>query len=134
VPAEVERQQDPARGPVLVIEDDPAIRKLLRKYLEQLDLVVLEAGNAKAALVLLEGEKPSLVCLDLVLPEASGLDICERIRATPGLAATPVVVISARSMPPDRARAEEVGANAYLVKPVRRQTFERVVKELLQLD
>jgi CheY-like chemotaxis protein len=44
------------------------------------------------------------------------------------------VVISARSMPPDRARAEEVGANAYLVKPVRRQTFERVVKELLQLD
>ncbi|HZX93282.1 MAG TPA: response regulator [Myxococcales bacterium] len=119
---------------MLVIEDDPAIRKLLRKYLEQLDLVVLEAGNAKAALVLLEGEKPSLVCLDLVLPEASGLDICERIRATPGLAATPVVVISARSMPPDRARAEEVGANAYLVKPVRRQTFERVVKELLQLD
>jgi len=43
-------------------------------------------------------------------------------------------VISARSMPPDRARAEEAGANAYLVKPVRRESFERTVKELLALE
>ena len=121
------------RRRVLVVEDDPAIRKLIRKYLEKLDLDVDvdEAATGKAALDLLRRNRHSLVCLDLMLPESSGYQICEHIRATPHLAETRVLVISARSMPPDRALAEEAGADAYLMKPIRWQSFSSVVSSLL---
>ena len=120
------------RKRVLVVEDDPDIRKLIRRYLEKLDLEVLEAPTGKAALALLEGPVPSLVCLDLMLPESSGYVICEHIRATPRLAKVRVLVISARAMPADRALAEEVGADAYLIKPIRWTSFTSTVEALLQ--
>lgn len=66
---------------MLVVEDDPEIRKLLRKYLEKLSLEVLEAGTAKAALAVLQMHTPALVCLDLMLPESSGYDVCEKSAA-----------------------------------------------------
>jgi two-component system chemotaxis response regulator CheY len=115
----------------LVVEDDPDIRRLIRKYLEKLDVEVREAGTGKAALAALAAAVPGLVCLDLMLPESSGYEICEHIRKTPALSAVPVVVISARSMPPDRAEAEAVGADAYLIKPIRWKTFSATVLSLL---
>jgi CheY-like chemotaxis protein len=122
------------RSLVLVVEDEPETRKLLRKYLEKLGLEVLEAASGKAALAVLETHQPALVCLDLMLPEISGYDVCERIRATPRLQDLPVLVISARSQPPDRALAEELGATAYLVKPIRWNTFSETVLGLLGRD
>jgi CheY-like chemotaxis protein len=121
-----------SRKRVLVVEDDPDIRKLIRRYLEKLDLEVEEAATGKAALSLLEGPAPSLICLDLMLPESSGYVICEHIRATPRLAGVRVLVISARAMPADRALAEEVGADAYLIKPIRWSSFFNTVAALLQ--
>ena len=123
-----------AKHRVLVVEDDPEIRKLLRKYLDKLGFEVSEAGTGKAALGMLDGGASgpfSLVCLDLMLPESSGYAICEHIRRTPSLREVPVLVISARSMPPDRALAEEVGANAYLIKPIRWASFAATVQELV---
>jgi CheY-like chemotaxis protein len=122
------------RSLVLVVEDEPETRKLLRKYLEKLGLEVLEAASGRAALALLETHLPALVCLDLMLPEISGYDVCERIRANPRLQGVPVLVISARSQPPDRALAEEVGATAYLIKPVRWNTFSETIHRLLGRD
>jgi DNA-binding response OmpR family regulator len=118
---------------VLVVEDDPEIRKLLRKYLEKLEFEVSEAATGKAALAELERRRPSLVCLDLMLPESSGYEICERIRSTPRLSDLPVLIVSARSMPPDRALAEEVGATAYLIKPIRWKTFAATVQSLIPI-
>ena len=120
------------RRRVLVVEDDPEIRKLLRKYLDKLSFEVTEAATGKAALALLgDSAQFELVCLDLMLPESSGYAICEYIRSTPKLRDTPVLVISARSMPPDRALAEEAGANAYLIKPIRWNSFAATVQELV---
>src|SRR3954465_5799313 len=119
------------RSQVLVVEDEPETRKLLRKYLEKLGLDVIEAATGKSALALLETHVPALVCLDLMLPEISGYDVCERIRATPRLAGMPVLVISARAQPPDRALAGEVGGTAYLIKPIRWNTFSETVLALL---
>jgi DNA-binding response OmpR family regulator len=120
------------RKVAFVIDDDPEIRTILRKYLEKLSFDVVEAGTGKAALALLESpEEPALVCLDLILPEFSGYDICEKIRASPRLHSVPVLVISARSAPPDRALAEELGASAYLVKPIRWKTFSATVSYLV---
>src|SRR4051812_29340381 len=119
------------RSQVLVVEDEPETRKLLRKYLEKLGLDVMEAATGKSALALLETHVPALVCLDLMLPEISGYDVCERIRATPRLQSIPVLVISARAQPPDRALAEELGATAYLIKPIRWATFSETVLALV---
>jgi CheY-like chemotaxis protein len=118
----------PGSPSALVVEDDPEIRKLLRKYLEKLGFAVEEAASGKSALAMLETVAvPAIVCLDLMLPDSSGYVICERIRASPRLAEVPVLIISARSMPPDRALAEEVGATAYLIKPIRWASFSEVV-------
>jgi CheY-like chemotaxis protein len=119
------------RSLVLVVEDEPETRKLLRKYLEKLGAEVLEAVSGKAALAVLETRLPALVCLDLMLPEISGYDVCERMRAIPRLQGVPVLVISARAQPPDRALAEELGANAYLIKPIRWNTFSETVLGLI---
>ena len=112
----------------LVVEDDPEIRKLLRKYLEKMGFAVEEAATGKSALALIETiTVPSLVCLDLMLPDSSGYAICERLRSLSRYEEVPVLIISARSMPPDRALAEECGATAYLIKPIRWASFSEMV-------
>lgn len=116
---------------VLVVEDDPEIRRLLRKYLEKLGFEVREAGTGKAALAILPEIEPALVCLDLMLPESSGYELCERIRAMDKYQDVPVLIISARSTPSDRAAAEEVGATAYLIKPIRWESFASTVRLLV---
>jgi two-component system chemotaxis response regulator CheY len=117
----------------LVVEDDPAIRKLLRKYLGKMGFDVQEAATGKAALSLLEAERiPQLVCLDVMLPELSGYEICEHIRATPRLKDVQVLIVSARALPSDRALAEELGANAYLIKPIRWASFSSSVTGLFE--
>ncbi|HUJ25939.1 MAG TPA: response regulator [Myxococcales bacterium] len=119
------------RKTALVVDDDPDIRRLLRVYLENLAFSVQEAGTGKAAMQLLRARAPSLVCLDLVLPEMSGYEICEAIRSNAATRDVPVLVLSARSTPDDRALAEELGASAYLVKPLQRSTFLSTVKLLM---
>jgi two-component system chemotaxis response regulator CheY len=115
----------------LVVEDDPEIRRILTRYLDKLGFEVSAVATGKAALAMLSEHVPNLVCLDLMLPESSGYAICEHIRSTPRLRELPVLVVSARSMPPDRALAEEVGASAYLIKPIRWNSFAETVRGLV---
>jgi two-component system chemotaxis response regulator CheY len=116
----------------LVVEDDPEVRKLVRKSLERLSFAVTEARTGKEAMDLLAKSTPELVCLDLMLPEQSGYEICEHIRRTAGLRHIPVLVISARALPEDRAHAEEVGADGYLIKPFSFADFTTKVTTLMK--
>jgi two-component system chemotaxis response regulator CheY len=121
----------PAKPHVLLVEDSPEVRKLAKTYLVSLGLDVTEAGDGRGALERLKERVPDLVCLDIMLPEISGYELCELIRATPKIAAVPILMISARSAPTDHANALEAGANAFLVKPFRFAEFSRMVKSLL---
>ena len=114
----------------LVVEDDPEVRKLVRKSLERMGFTVAEARTGKEAMEQLGRSHPDLVCLDLMLPEQSGYEICEYIRHSVALRAVPVLVISARALPEDRAHAEEVGADAYLIKPF---TFAELTEKVTTL-
>jgi len=111
----------------LIVEDHPDARALVRTYLLAMDFEVYEAAEGRSAIRNLQAHPPDLVCLDLMLPEVSGFEVCEFMRSRPELQTVPILVMSARAKPMDRAFAEEVGATAYLVKPFKRTDFTRAV-------
>ncbi len=99
---------------VLVVDDEPPIRKLLRMGLSAQGYQTLEAPNAKAALDLLN-EKPDLIILDLGLPDAHGHDLLRMIRARNE--SVPIVVLSSRSDEAGKVEALDLGADDYVTKP-----------------
>ncbi len=99
---------------LLVIEDDPAIRRLLRVTLERAGHAVAAAATAREALALLPIEKPQVILLDLGLPDRDGLELVQLLKR--GGAAT-LIVVSARDETAEKVAALDLGADDYLVKP-----------------
>jgi len=98
---------------VLVVDDEPAIRRLLRGSLSRAGHDVIEAGDARAALSALAIDKPDLVLLDLGLPDRDGLELIPLIKAT-GAA---LLVVSARDATDEKVSALDLGADDYVTKP-----------------
>ena len=102
-------------GPnVLVIEDEPQMRRFLRSALEGHGYRVVEVGTAREGLAQAAGRNPDVILLDLGLPDGDGLDVTRRLREW---AATPIIVLSARGFEQDKVRALDAGADDYLTKP-----------------
>ncbi len=99
---------------VLIVDDEPPIRKLLRMGLSTQGYEILDAPNGKTALALLES-KPDLVILDLGLPDMKGLDLLAMIRARNE--AVPIIVLSSRGDEAGKVQALDLGADDYLTKP-----------------
>jgi two-component system, OmpR family, KDP operon response regulator KdpE len=99
---------------VLVVDDEPPIRKLLRLGLNAQGYHILEAPNGKTALELL-GQNPDLVILDLGLPDTEGLDLLRTIRARNE--SVPIVVLSSRGDEAGKVQALDLGADDYVTKP-----------------
>ena len=99
---------------ILVVEDEAAIARLLRDYLEQAGFAVLVAGDGDAALRSARAAKPDLVVLDLGLPKRDGLDVTRELRRSSD---TPIIVVTARGEETDRIVGLELGADDYVVKP-----------------
>ncbi|MBK7857914.1 MAG: response regulator transcription factor [Archangiaceae bacterium] len=116
----------------LVVDDDPEIRKLISKYLARLGFAVTMSGDGKSAIKALDAARPTLLCVDNMLPEKSGYDICEYVGKSPTLKGLPILMISARAMPGDRAAAEELGVAEYLVKPFTQAEFDAHVERAMQ--
>jgi two-component system, OmpR family, KDP operon response regulator KdpE len=99
---------------VLVVDDEPPIRKLLRMGLATQGYQVLEASSGKAALEL-SGQKPDLISLDLGLPDMQGLDLLRTIRTQHE--GVPIVVLSSRGDEAAKVQALDLGADDYVTKP-----------------
>ena len=102
---------DPA---ILVVDDEPAIRRLLRNTLSVQDFRVVEAATGKEALEAVRHDKPDLVILDLGLPDLEGLEIIRTVRATSHV---PIVVLSSRGDEKGKVTALDLGADDYVTKP-----------------
>jgi DNA-binding response OmpR family regulator len=100
--------------PILVVDDDVKIVRLVRTYLERAGYRVVEASDGAAALAAVEREQPVLIVLDLMLPEIDGLSVLRALRRT---SRTPVIILSARGTVGDRIEGLETGADDYLPKP-----------------
>jgi two-component system, OmpR family, response regulator MprA len=100
---------------VLVVDDDPPLRRMLERTLSAEGFQVSVAGDGGAALVAVERAAPDLIVLDVAMPAIDGLSVCRRLRAK-GLA-TPILMLTARDAVADRVTGLEAGADDYLVKP-----------------
>ena len=100
--------------PILVVDDDAKIVRLVRTYLERAGYRVVEAADGRAALAAIALEMPALVVLDVMLPEVDGLAVLKAVRRTDR---TPIIILSARGLVDDRITGLAAGADDYLPKP-----------------
>ena len=103
------------RTPLLVVDDEPPIRRLLRTSLGAEGFEVIEADSAEKAFATIEARKPEIVILDLGLPDQDGLDVIRRIRKSGSK--LPIVVLSSRGDERGKVEALELGADDYVTKP-----------------
>jgi two-component system, cell cycle sensor histidine kinase and response regulator CckA len=118
---------------ILVVEDNPITRKMVRVALSTEGLTVLEAPDAATARSLLRERMPALILLDLVLPDASGFDVLREIRALPGGADVPVFAFTGFMPRDEEARAAAAGFTEFLVKPVEPSRLVATIRAYLEL-
>jgi two-component system KDP operon response regulator KdpE len=104
----------PDRPLILIIEDEPGIRRFLRISLEQQGYRFVEAETGRRALVMIKSRPPDLIILDLGLPDMDGVEIIDFVRSWSQL---PIIVLSARNKDLDKVEALDRGADDYLTKP-----------------
>jgi two-component system phosphate regulon response regulator PhoB len=117
---------------ILVVDDEPDIIALVAYHLARSGYRVSTASTGTEALQAAREEQPSLVILDLMLPELSGFQVLERLRAEAAFADVPVLMLTARRDEPDRVQGLSLGADDYLVKPFSPQELVLRVRNILR--
>ncbi len=102
---------------ILVVDDEPDLRELIRFNLTQAGHEVETASGGREALEAIRRQPPDLVVLDLMLPDLSGIEVCRAVRADPKLRSLPILMLTARSEEVDRVVGFELGADDYVTKP-----------------
>lgn len=125
--------QSSAAGRILVIDDEPAVRKLLRRLLEPAGYCVEEFGVAEAALQRIHTDPPDLVFLDLQLPDRNGHEVLEEIRANPATRLLPVVMLTGMATTTEKIRAHKEGVTDFLAKPFAPEELLPRVRSLVML-
>jgi DNA-binding response OmpR family regulator len=102
---------------ILIVEDDPDIAHLVARYLGKAGFATEHVANGGDALRAVTARAPDLMVLDLMLPQVDGIEVCRRVRANPGTAALPIIMLTARGEESERIVGLELGADDYLAKP-----------------
>jgi two-component system cell cycle response regulator DivK len=121
-----------ARELILIVEDNEQNRKLARDLLQVHGYRTIEAETGEDALVLAATHAPDLVVMDVHLPGMSGVDVLEKLRATPGKRYIPVLAFTASVMPQDRSQIMAAGFDAFLSKPIDLEAFLQSVADALK--
>src|SRR3954447_9582914 len=119
-------------APILVVDDDAKIVRLVRTYLERDGFRVVTAADGPAPLDAAESHPPALVVLDLMLPELDGRAVIRAVRRDEEAARTPIIILSARGSTLDRIAGLEDGADDYLPKPFSPAELVLRVKSILR--
>ena len=116
---------------VLVCDDRPALRELVRAALAEADYEVIEASNGAESIRLARELRPDVVILDLVLPDRSGLDVLAELRRDPDLSRTRVILCTAHTLLFGSDNGNGLGADRYLPKPFSPRELAAIVDELV---
>lgn len=122
-----ERPLEPGQT-VLIVDDEPSIRRFLRHILEVEGFLVIESRSGEDAVAIAQREKPSLVLLDLVLPDIDGFEVLSRLKERPETEHIPVIILSIIE---DEERCFRLGASDYLPKPINRERLVGRVSTLI---
>jgi len=117
---------------VLVIEDEPDIRKTLEYNLSREGYTVEGCGSIEEANTFLENPSYSIILLDLMLPDGSGLDLCKQIKSNPETNETPILILTAKDDEVDKVVGFELGADDYVTKPFSVRELILRVKAILK--
>jgi two-component system, OmpR family, alkaline phosphatase synthesis response regulator PhoP len=117
---------------ILVVEDEPDIRKLVQYNLAQERFKVLEAEDGEQALKILQRDRPNLLILDLMLPGLSGIELCRILRDRTDTAKLPILMLTAKAGETDRVLGLEMGADDYLTKPFSPRELVARVRAILR--
>ncbi len=116
---------------IALIEDDPDLHELIRYNVEREGFRLVGSQTGKDTIRFLLESRPDLILLDIMLPDADGLDICREVRRHPELSPTPVIFLTARASEADRVLGLELGADDYVVKPFFiRELMARIKRQL----
>ena len=121
-------------GAVLIVDDDPVMRQLIRSLLESIGCAVACAMNGADAFHQAIARPPDLILLDMMLPDIDGLDVCRQIRSQPALAEVPVIMITSLSDTDVRWHSLEAGADDFIAKPIDFLELRARVGSILRLN
>ncbi|MBC7808349.1 MAG: response regulator [Akkermansiaceae bacterium] len=107
----------PPAARILVVDDEPAIVRLMEYVLDRQGYAVRTAADGEQALRVVAEFRPELILLDVMMPRKDGYTVAEAIRADPDLAGTPIIMLSAKAQDTDVEQGLAAGANLYLTKP-----------------
>jgi len=117
---------------ILVADDEPDIRRIIRIYLKRAGHEVVEAENGAQALEAFRVRQPDAAIMDVMMPSMTGLDVVRAVRGLEGpTSATPIILLSARAMPHEVVTGVESGADKYMVKPFSPGELLSAVTDLL---
>ena len=118
---------------ILLIEDEPDIVRTLQVFLESENFKVSTATDGMEGMNKARKEKPELIILDIMLPKLDGYKICRMLKFDEELRKIPIVIFTARAQDADRQLAMEVGADAYITKPLEPEMLLTEIKKLLAM-
>lgn len=131
IPSTAPLRPGQTRGPILLVDDEPYILRSLSYLLTREGYDVETASNGEEGLARLRQIRPPLVFLDIMMPRMNGYEVCEEIKQDPALAATYVIMLSAKGQQIDMERGLLGGADEYMTKPFSPREIARRVHELL---
>ncbi|TMG77097.1 MAG: response regulator [Betaproteobacteria bacterium] len=119
---------------ILIADDEPDIVTSLEFLMRGGDYEVRVAINGEEALRLAESFRPDVVLLDVMMPQRSGFEVCQKIRANPALQEVKIIMLTAKGRNAERDRGLDLGANAYVTKPFSTKELMNTVRGLLPAD
>jgi two-component system, cell cycle response regulator DivK len=118
---------------ILVVEDQPDNRRILRDLLGNAGYELIEAESGEEALTAVEAQRPDLILMDIQLPVMDGYEATRRIRSNPELKSIPIIAVTSYALAGDEAKALAVGCTAYITKPFSPRALLAKVQEHLAL-
>lgn len=124
-------QSAPSPRRILIVDDDPQIRKILERMLTQSPYEIQSAQDGLQALELVEKFRPHLIILDVMMPGLSGMEVCQKIRERFPKEEIQILMLTAKESQPDRRLALETGADDYITKPFHIASLARKIEYAL---
>lgn len=118
---------------ILLVDDEPTIRYLLRASLEGRGYRLIEADDGPSALQSAQSELPDLILLDIALPGLSGLEVCHLLKDDPATATTPVFLLTGYADRAKREAAQQAGAQGFIAKPFSPAALVARIEEALSI-